>query len=116
QLLDRPVDQVLIEARIVIANEEFARELGARFGVSGARQDGSTTYTTSGSLAGSSSLRNRAGANRMNGEGSLAGIGGALLSGALNQQLNVNLPVANPAGAVGFSILGADYLLDLELS
>jgi type IV pilus assembly protein PilQ len=115
-LLDRPVDQVLIEARIVIANEDFARELGARFGVSGARQDGSTTYTTSGSLDGSSALRNRAGSNRMNGQGSLAGIGGALLSGALSQQLNVNLPVANPAGAVGFSILGADYLLDLELS
>ncbi len=116
RLLDRPVDQVLIEARIVIANEDFARELGARFGVSGAHQDGSTTYTTSGSLAGSSALRNRAGANRIGGEGSLAGIGGALLEGALNQQLNVNLPVASPAGAIGFSILGADYLLDLELS
>jgi type IV pilus assembly protein PilQ len=31
--LDKPVDQVLIEARIVIANEDFARELGARFGI-----------------------------------------------------------------------------------
>ena len=31
-LLDNPVDQVLIEARIVIANENFARELGAKFG------------------------------------------------------------------------------------
>lgn len=31
--LDRPVDQVLIEARIVIATEVFARELGAMFGV-----------------------------------------------------------------------------------
>src|SRR5690606_6135019 len=34
--LDKPVDQVVIEARIVIANESFARELGARFGISGA--------------------------------------------------------------------------------
>ena len=116
QLLDRPVDQVLIEARIVIANEDFARELGARFGVSGAHQEGSTTYTTSGSVAGSSALRNNAAANRLGGQGSLAGIGGALLGGALSQQLNVNLPVSNPAGAIGFSILGADYLLDLELS
>ncbi len=33
--LDKPVDQVLIEARIVIANETFARELGAKFGISG---------------------------------------------------------------------------------
>ncbi len=34
-MIDRPVDQVLIEARIVIATETFARELGARFGISG---------------------------------------------------------------------------------
>jgi type IV pilus assembly protein PilQ len=32
--VDRPVDQVLIEARIVVADENFARDLGARFGVS----------------------------------------------------------------------------------
>jgi type IV pilus assembly protein PilQ len=32
--LDRPVDQVLIEARIVVASETFARDLGAEFGVS----------------------------------------------------------------------------------
>lgn len=31
--LDRPVDQVLIEARIVVATETFARELGVEFGV-----------------------------------------------------------------------------------
>jgi len=31
-VLDRPVDQVLIEARVVIADETFARNLGARFG------------------------------------------------------------------------------------
>ncbi|MDH5822893.1 type IV pilus secretin PilQ [Luteimonas sp. RD2P54] len=36
-MLDKPVDQVIIEARIVIANESFARDLGARFGVSGAK-------------------------------------------------------------------------------
>src|SRR5690606_28409218 len=35
QALDKPVDQVVIEARIVIANESFARDLGARFGVYG---------------------------------------------------------------------------------
>src|SRR5690606_34192048 len=31
--LDKPVDQVVIESRIVIANESFARDLGARFGI-----------------------------------------------------------------------------------
>jgi type IV pilus assembly protein PilQ len=38
-VLDRPVDQVLIEARIVIAQESFAREVGARFGLSGQDSD-----------------------------------------------------------------------------
>ncbi|MFY8060502.1 MAG: type IV pilus secretin PilQ [Arenimonas sp.] len=31
--LDRAVDQVMIEARIVVAGDSFARELGAKFGV-----------------------------------------------------------------------------------
>ena len=44
--LDKPVDQVVIEARIVIANESFARDLGARFGVYGAKD----RVITSGSL------------------------------------------------------------------
>lgn len=111
-LLDRPVDQVLIEARIVIASESFARELGARFGISSGRQEGDNTIiTTSGSLAGSRAMANAALQNRLNGRPPLAGIGAAA-----GNPLNVNLPVANPAGAIGFSILGADYLLDLELS
>jgi len=32
--LDTPVDQVVIEARIVVAQDSFARELGAKFGIS----------------------------------------------------------------------------------
>ena len=34
RVIDRPVDQVIIEARVVIATESFSRDLGARFGVS----------------------------------------------------------------------------------
>ncbi|HUW54812.1 MAG TPA: AMIN domain-containing protein, partial [Rhodanobacter sp.] len=34
-VLDKPVQQVLIESRIVIATDNFTRELGAKFGVSG---------------------------------------------------------------------------------
>ena len=44
-MLDRPVDQVLIEARIVIADEEFARDIGARLGINGFN-DGSSTLTS----------------------------------------------------------------------
>ena len=45
RVIDRPVDQVLIEARIVIATESFARDLGARFGVSGKHGDTITSGT-----------------------------------------------------------------------
>jgi type IV pilus assembly protein PilQ len=34
----------------------------------------------------------------------------------LNNRYNVNMPATNPAGSLGLAILGADYLLDLELS
>ncbi len=56
--LDRPVDQVLIEARIVVATEVFARELGVIFGVQdrvgtlAAAAAAGTTTTDSGFLVG----------------------------------------------------------------
>jgi type IV pilus assembly protein PilQ len=34
----------------------------------------------------------------------------------IDQRYNVNLPVANPAGAFALAILDSDYLVDLELS
>lgn len=119
RLLDRPVDQVLIEARIVIATESFARDLGARFGISSARQEGSNTIIgTSGSLGAASGMAGAALNNRLNGRPPLSGIGAGLDSdsGLRSDRLNVNLPVVNPAGSIGFAILGSDYMLDLELS
>ena len=48
--LDIPVKQVLIESRIVIANNDYSRELGARFGVSAVGRNGNNgLVTTSGS-------------------------------------------------------------------
>ena len=47
-LLDRPVDQVLIEARVVVADENFARDLGARFGLSDTHTNANGNTTTSG--------------------------------------------------------------------
>jgi len=122
-VLDRPVDQVLIEARIVVASESFRRELGARFGVSGADQDGSgNVITTTGSSAGADTMANLALLNRFSGRSSGLPVstpgdaGAGILVPALSDRLNVNLPVTSPAGAIGFAILGADYLIDLELS
>lgn len=132
-LLDRPVDQVLIEARIVIASENFARELGAKFGVSGADQSSSgRVITTSGSQAANNALITSAISNRYAGRNATSNIGDALTIGPLLEgrargpergdilpaasRLGVNLPVQNPAGSIGFAILSADYLVDLELS
>lgn len=132
-LLDRPVDQVLIEARIVIASENFARELGAKFGVSGADQSSSgRVITTSGSQAANNALITSAVSNRYAGRNTISNIGDALTVGPLLEgrgigpergdilsaasRLGVNLPVQNAAGSIGFAILSADYLVDLELS
>ena len=46
QVLDRPVDQVLIEARVVIADESFARDLGSKFSVSNTDNPSATSDRT----------------------------------------------------------------------
>lgn len=130
-VLDRPVQQVLIESRIVIATDSFARELGVKFGVSGAYEDRKgNVVTTSGSAYGTDEMNNVVLSNRMAGTGRglpagafgqiptqpTPGVGGGIAVPNIGDRLNVNLPAANPTGSFGLAILGADYLLDLELS
>jgi len=123
-LLDRPVQQVLIESRIVIASDNFSRELGAKFGISGAHQDGNgNVISTSGTLAGADQMTNAAllsrvasGGGRSFPVGGTGPIGGGVAVPSLANALNVNLPAAASTGSFGLAILGADYLLDLELS
>jgi type IV pilus assembly protein PilQ len=120
--LDKPVQQVLIESRVVVANDNFARELGAKFGVSGGYQNNNTVVSTAGTIDGTNQMTNAALLNRFNGNGSglpvaaPGGVGGGVLVPALGNRLNVSLPASSPAGSFGLAILGADYLLDLELS
>jgi type IV pilus assembly protein PilQ len=101
--LDIPVRQVLIESRVVIANDDFSKELGVRFGVSndsqGDFQSPGETAVTSGTLAGVNSLINDNTLNTFDG-------------------LNVNLPVQNPAGtfALALAKLPLGTLLSMELS
>ncbi|MCW4454642.1 type IV pilus secretin PilQ family protein [Flavobacterium sp. MXW15] len=97
-VIDRPVDQVLIEGRIVIATDTFARDLGAKFGVGGRRSynNGDNTATIGSGASGN--------ANATRG-------------------LNVSLPAGsftNPGAAgapsIAYTLLGANFNLDLELS
>jgi type IV pilus assembly protein PilQ len=119
--LDRPVQQVLIESRVVVATDNFARELGAKFGISGGYQTGNTIVSTSGTLAAADQMANIALANRVAGLGGLpisspGSVGSGIKVPNIGNRLNVNLPAAGSTGSFGLAILGADYLLDLELS
>jgi type IV pilus assembly protein PilQ len=89
--LDKPVDQVLIEGRIVIANEDFARELGAKFGVRGTKDN----VSVGGAVTGGTTPPNGLSVN-------LPSTAGALIT-------------SNPA-SLGLTFLNAGYRLDIELS
>ena len=92
RVIDRPVDQVVIEARVVVATESFMRELGARFGLTGTKDN----VAFGGNLE----------SNRLNLNDTTQ----------ITRGLMTDLAVTNPAGAVALSILNAGYLLDVELS
>jgi type IV pilus assembly protein PilQ len=142
--LDKPVDQVLIEAKIVIATEDFARELGAKFGINGSRNNvgfGNNTNNTTGTLNSivdansryNQALRENEIANNAirddNAERARTGLPPrSLLPGPLRpipsivKGNNVDLGAAvgslitsNPA-SLAFTILNAGYALDIELS
>ncbi|WHZ19526.1 MAG: Type IV pilus biogenesis protein PilQ [Rhodanobacteraceae bacterium] len=119
-VLDRPVKQVLIESRLVIATDNFTRELGAKLGVGGFNLGTNSKHAQ---VYGG-------GINGVNGTGisdaetSIANywnsFGGQSTGNSTVQipmGLNVNLP-SSTTGTSSFAIgiLGRDYLLNLELS
>jgi type IV pilus assembly protein PilQ len=110
--LDIPVRQVLIESRIVVANDDFSRELGVRMGATYVRENGSDgIFSVTGSAAGNSTVVDSA-VDNINNTGNAFPVS----LPTLDNRYNVNLPVSNPAGRIGLAILGSDYLVDLELS
>jgi type IV pilus assembly protein PilQ len=102
--LDIPVRQVLIETRVVIANNDYSKELGARFGVNAVDKTNHGLVTTSGSLDTTDSQVQ-----------SFLGSGFPVPTGDLSDRLNLSLPAAG-GGSIALAILGSDYLVDLELS
>ncbi|MGN5134880.1 type IV pilus secretin PilQ [Aeromonas veronii] len=97
-ILDIPVKQVVIEARMVTIDDGFDEALGVRWGVT--KNDGHGN-STSGSIEGND-------ASNGNGDGQVD----------MDKSLNVNLPVTNAAGTLAFQVarLADGTLLDLELS
>jgi type IV pilus assembly protein PilQ len=124
--IDTAVRQVLIEARIVIADDRFSRELGIRFG----QQTGATLGNRRYALGMGGSLSTQPVVSLSGGTGGTvtretrtqtpfelaSGIASAGYSDS--PQLNVNLPVVNPAGQLALTLinLGSGNLINLELS
>ena len=110
--LDIPVRQVLIESRIVVANDDFSRDLGVRLGATWVGDRGRAgLVTVTGGGPGADTIVGSGLANLEN-----TGSPFPVTTPILADRYNVNLPVANPAGRIGLAILGQDTLVDLELS
>lgn len=128
---DIPVKQVMIESRLVLANENFGKSLGARFGLTQTGTGGKNILTTSGTLGNrptSSTVDATTGITTLtqgdhNGAIQTALTGGSVTTSSDGQpDLNVNLPAsslgANAVGALALSLfrLPAGLLLNLEIS
>lgn len=130
---DVPVKQVMIESRLVLADERFGKELGARFGVTQTGRPGSSVATigsTIGNRPTNVSATGRITQGQHNGtlqtaltdtlfNNPAANTNSTLTSSDGLPDLMSNLPVANPAaGSLAFTLfrLSAGLLLNLELS
>jgi type IV pilus assembly protein PilQ len=92
--IDRPVDQVLIESRIVIATDTFARDLGAQFGIGGSKAYGGNTATIGSGVTGD----------------------GTSATQGLNVDLGAGTYTDGTASSIGYTLLGANFNLSLALS
>jgi type IV pilus assembly protein PilQ len=99
--LDRPVRQVQIESRIVVASSDFAHALGVRFGVT-ALHDARNILGISGDGNSADTVRNFRDVE----------------APFVDNRYNVNLPASidGDPGSFGLSFLAGNILLDLELT
>lgn len=110
--IDVPVRQVLIESRVVVANNDFTDELGIKFGGTATRdRSNNGLISTTGTATGNDVIMGSALDNIQN-----SGQPYPVEVPSLNDRLNVNLPVSSPSGRFALAILGSDYLVDLEIS
>ena len=108
--LDVPVRQVMIESRVVIADDSFKKDIGVRFGATKISETPGELTNFTGSSVGTDTMVNSALEN--------LGDTGSPYPVQLpdrEDRYNVNLPVTG-AGQFGLAILGADFLLEMELS
>lgn len=110
KLLDVPIRQVLIEARIVIANSNFDEQLGIQWGGAYAGR----VNSGNGMIEGGGSMRTITGDNSaanvfFPGEDDDAAI-------IFPDALGVDLGISNPTGSIAIGYTGSSLLLNMELS
>ena len=112
--LDIPVRQVMISSRIVIAQDDFTRELGNRFGLTRSDTFGSDgLYNTSGTVQ-ATDVMTSSNVENINNTGQPFP---TEIPFGTADRFNVNLPTSGLAtGSIAFSILKGSSLIDLELS
>ncbi len=106
--IDRPVKQVLVETRIVIATDNFSRELGVRWGLQGGVDRGGQRIGFGGGAYDGSDAPDFP---IDTGDGTLNST-----KFASQDSWMVNTPISgDPTGSLGLAILGSNVLLNLEL-
>nr|WP_298891436.1 type IV pilus secretin PilQ [uncultured Acinetobacter sp.] len=108
ELIDVPVKQVMIEARIVRASNDFSKAFGVKWGVLSQGITNNNDLLVGGSDTTLWNLRKPTLDNKT---------GQYTYEIERPQNLNVDLGVANPAGRIAFGLISlSDFMLDLELS
>lgn len=125
--VDIPVKQVMIESRLVLADDTYSKALGSRFGVTQVGSGSTTQRALSGTLgnrptaytpaAGTTPATYTQGTHNGSIQ-TLSTNNGTLTSSDGQPDLMSNLPVANAFGSFAYSLLHlpAGLLLNLELS
>ncbi len=104
-IFDRPVRQVLIEARVVAARTSVGKELGIRWGGNVNSGGNFPPVVASGSLDSTSSISE-----------DLFNSDGTSYTQSYPDALAVNLPAGGNASSFAIGVAAFDYALDLELS
>jgi type IV pilus assembly protein PilQ len=112
--LDRKSQQVEIEARVVAANRNFAREIGTQFGIA-ASFDAASSITGGDSNVGTSPIIRNFGPGQLPPPPIVVGGGGGTqTSGSI--PLNSNLGVAAPTSGVSYAFSAKNFALDFIIT
>ncbi len=123
--VDIPIRQVMIEARIVIANSDFRKEMGVKWGGIGVDTGGDGSFVEFGGTHKSLSSNPSTPREYFYGEFSDANNNGVVDPGevtfeevgtTLSDNLAVDLGVDNPAGSLAMSFIDSNVHLTMEIS